>query len=80
MTTRWTTHGVDLLPGSVRKRFRTDQHGAPPGDPDCAPEREWRALALLDRYAPGWRPGRWPARTARSPCRGCRAARCAAPC
>ncbi|MFK0193022.1 phosphotransferase [Kitasatospora sp. NPDC090308] len=56
MTTRWTTHGVDLLPGSVRKRFRTAPPGAPPGDPGCEPEREWRALTLLDRYAPGLAP------------------------
>ncbi|MFE1320235.1 phosphotransferase [Kitasatospora phosalacinea] len=48
MTQQWTTHGVDLLPDSVRKRFRPDANGGP--------EREWRALTLLDRYAPGLAP------------------------
>ncbi|MFF0294655.1 phosphotransferase family protein [Kitasatospora sp. NPDC004614] len=48
MTTSWTTHGVEFLPDTVRKRFRPDADG----DPD----REWRALTLLDRYAPGLAP------------------------
>ncbi|MFJ5927051.1 phosphotransferase [Kitasatospora sp. NPDC092948] len=48
MTTQWTTHGVELLPGAVRKVFR---EGA-----DGEPDREWRALTLLDRYAPGLAP------------------------
>ncbi|WP_033222735.1 phosphotransferase [Kitasatospora phosalacinea] len=48
MTQRWTTHGLDLRSDSVRKRFRPDANGEP--------EREWRALTLLDRYAPGLAP------------------------
>ncbi|MFI1522109.1 phosphotransferase [Kitasatospora cineracea] len=48
MTAQWTTHGVDLHPDAVHKRFRADAHGEP--------EREWRALTLLDRYAPGLAP------------------------
>ncbi|GLW73998.1 hypothetical protein Kpho02_62960 [Kitasatospora phosalacinea] len=48
MTPQWATHGIDLLPDSVRKRFRPDANGEP--------DREWRALTLLDRYAPGLAP------------------------
>ncbi|MFD7643605.1 phosphotransferase family protein [Kitasatospora sp. NPDC059795] len=48
MTTRWTTHGVELLPTTVRKHFRPDADGDP--------SREWRALTLLDRHAPGLAP------------------------
>ncbi|MEV7216482.1 phosphotransferase [Kitasatospora cineracea] len=48
MTAQWTTHGVDLHPDTVHKRFRTDAHDEP--------EREWRALTLLDRHAPGLAP------------------------
>ena len=48
MTSQWTTHGVELLPDTVRKSFRQDADGDP--------GREWRALTLLDRYAPGLAP------------------------
>ncbi|GAA2103025.1 hypothetical protein GCM10009759_38030 [Kitasatospora saccharophila] len=48
MAQRWTTHGVELRPDSVHKRFRPDSDGDP--------EREWRALTLLDRHAPGLAP------------------------
>ncbi|MFG1805517.1 phosphotransferase family protein [Streptomyces sp. NPDC049040] len=45
---RWSTHTLVLGSGSVSKRFRG-------GDRDRA-LREWRALRLLDRYAPGLAP------------------------
>ncbi|MFJ1753279.1 phosphotransferase family protein [Kitasatospora sp. NPDC088134] len=48
MTSHWSTHAVDLGPDTVRKRFR------PGADGEAA--REWRALTLLDRYAPGLAP------------------------
>ncbi|MEV7122039.1 phosphotransferase [Kitasatospora griseola] len=48
MTSQWTTHGVELLPDTVRKRFRPDADGDP--------AREWLALTLLDRHAPGLAP------------------------
>ncbi|MFD8544462.1 phosphotransferase family protein [Streptomyces sp. NPDC059649] len=44
----WSTHGVELRPDSVIKRFRRESRGEP--------EREWRALTLLARYAPGLAP------------------------
>ncbi|MFD8596620.1 aminoglycoside phosphotransferase family protein [Kitasatospora sp. NPDC059646] len=45
MTAAWTTHHVELLPDTVRKRFRPTA--------DTTPSREWRALTLLARHAPG---------------------------
>lgn len=44
----WSTHAVALGPASVTKRFRG-------GDPGRS-AREWRALGLLHRYAPGLAP------------------------
>jgi Phosphotransferase enzyme family len=44
----WSTHGVELLPDRVIKRYRhwdEREH-----------EREWRALTLLQTYAPGLSP------------------------
>ncbi|MBB5075738.1 phosphotransferase family protein [Nonomuraea endophytica] len=43
-----STHAIELGPGVVVKRYRSVEHGQP--------EREWRALGLLDRYAPGLAP------------------------
>ncbi|MFI9559746.1 phosphotransferase family protein [Nonomuraea endophytica] len=43
-----STHTIELGPGVVVKRYRSVEHGQP--------EREWRALGLLDRYAPGMAP------------------------
>ncbi|RKE17028.1 phosphotransferase family protein [Streptomyces sp. TLI_171] len=48
MTSPWSTHTVELLPDTVRKRFRPEANGDP--------AREWRALTLLDRFAPGLAP------------------------
>jgi len=42
---RWSTHAIEVGPVSVIKRFRDK------GRERC--EREWRALTLLDTYAPG---------------------------
>lgn len=42
---RWGTHAVELTGGRVVKRFA-------PGDGRGA-RREWRALTLLARHAPG---------------------------
>jgi hypothetical protein len=44
----WSTHGVELLPDRVVKRYR---HWA-----EREHEREWRALTLLQTYAPGLSP------------------------
>lgn len=44
----WSTHSITVGSAGVTKRFRG-------GDPDRA-AREWRALCLLDRYAPGLAP------------------------
>src|SRR3984957_10285479 len=44
----WSTHGVELLPDRVVKRYR---HWA-----EREHEREWRALTLLPKYAPGLSP------------------------
>src|ERR1700721_2684871 len=44
----WSTHGVELLPDRVIKRYRhwdEREH-----------EREWQALTLLRTYAPGLSP------------------------
>ncbi|MGW4384726.1 hypothetical protein ACWEMJ_33225, partial [Kitasatospora sp. NPDC004531] len=48
MSQHWSTHGVEFGADTVRKRFRPDADGDP--------EREWRALTLLDRHAPGLAP------------------------
>lgn len=45
---RWSTHTIVLGAGSVTKRFRGEDRER------C--EREWRALTLLGRYAPGLAP------------------------
>ena len=45
---QWSTHGVELGSRSVIKRFR--------GEHREQAEREWRALTLLARYAPGLAP------------------------
>ncbi|MFE9249232.1 phosphotransferase family protein [Streptomyces sp. NPDC007088] len=45
---RWHTHELRLGPREVGKRYR---HPHPGG-----PEREWRALRLLERHAPGLAP------------------------
>jgi Phosphotransferase enzyme family len=45
---RWSTHTIEMGPGSVIKRFRD-------ADRDRC-EREWRALRLLDTYVPGLAP------------------------
>lgn len=44
----WSTHGLDLGPDTVTKRFRTGFREQS--------EREWRALTLLDVHAPGLAP------------------------
>lgn len=44
----WSTHGLDLGPDTVTKRFRPGSH--------AQGEREWRALTLLDVHAPGIAP------------------------
>ncbi|MGX1795989.1 phosphotransferase (plasmid) [Streptomyces rutgersensis] len=44
----WSTHAVDLQPGSVIKRFRRERREGS--------EREWRALTLLAAYAPDLAP------------------------
>ena len=44
----WSTHAVELLPDRVVKRYR--QWG------EQEHEREWRALTLLQTYAPGLSP------------------------
>ncbi|MFG2563056.1 phosphotransferase family protein [Streptomyces sp. NPDC048496] len=43
-----STHGVEVLPDAVIKRFRSSARGEP--------VREWRALTLLAQYAPGLAP------------------------
>ncbi|MGW2593181.1 aminoglycoside phosphotransferase family protein [Streptomyces sp. NPDC001515] len=48
MTAVWSTHGLDLGPVTVTKRFRPGSHGQA--------AREWRALTLLDAHAPGLAP------------------------
>lgn len=45
---QWSTHGVELGSRSAIKRFR--------GEHREQAEREWRALTLLARYAPGLAP------------------------
>jgi Ser/Thr protein kinase RdoA (MazF antagonist) len=45
---QWHTHGLDLRSDVVVKRFRSSARGEP--------QREWRALTLLARYAPGLAP------------------------
>ncbi|MFE6158448.1 phosphotransferase family protein [Streptomyces sp. NPDC056486] len=45
---RWGTHSIEMGPDSVTKRFRDADRER------C--EREWRALRLLDTYAPGLAP------------------------
>ena len=48
MADGWSTHTVELLPDRVVKRYRQwaeREH-----------EREWRALTLLQAYAPGLAP------------------------
>lgn len=45
---RWSTHTLTIASASVTKRFRS-------GDRERS-VREWRALGLLDRYAPGLAP------------------------
>ena len=49
----WSTHTVVLGAGSVAKRFRAEAREGS--------RREWRALTLLDRYAPGLAPEPWAA-------------------
>ncbi|MFG2895008.1 phosphotransferase family protein [Streptomyces sp. NPDC048248] len=49
----WSTHAVELRSRSVIKRFR--------GEHRQQAEREWRALTLLARYAPGLAPEPWEA-------------------
>ncbi len=41
-------HSVEVRADEVVKRYRSSEHGQP--------ERKWRALSLLDRYAPGVAP------------------------
>ncbi len=48
---RWSTHVVVMGSGSVIKRFR--------GEDRERGRREWRALGLLARYAPGLAPVPW---------------------
>lgn len=50
---QWSTHGVELGSRSAIKRFR--------GEHREQAEREWRALTLLARYAPGLAPEPWEA-------------------
>lgn len=45
---QWTTHGIDLRPDLVVKRFRSSGRDEP--------QREWRALSLLAAHAPGLAP------------------------
>ncbi|WP_406094266.1 phosphotransferase family protein [Streptomyces sp. NBC_01013] len=44
----WSTHALDVGPDTVTKRFRSGSREQS--------EREWRALTLLDLYAPGLAP------------------------
>jgi hypothetical protein len=44
----WSTHGVEIMADRVVKRFRSCTGGEH--------DREWRALTLLDRYAPDLAP------------------------
>ena len=44
----WSTHGLEFQGDTVVKKFR--------GQERDEPQREWRALRLLDRYAPGLAP------------------------
>jgi Ser/Thr protein kinase RdoA (MazF antagonist) len=72
---RWSTHAIELTSHSVIKRFQG-------GDRERG-GREWRALTLLARYAPGLAPEPWQAdlsaaeprvvmsRLAGAPLRGC---------
>ncbi|MFB9250536.1 phosphotransferase family protein [Sphaerisporangium melleum] len=48
MSGRPGRHSIEMRSDTVVKRYRFADHGQP--------EREWRALALLDRYAPGVAP------------------------
>lgn len=48
MSSGWTTHDIAITATRVVKRFRSCTHGEH--------EREWRALSLLARYAPGLAP------------------------
>jgi hypothetical protein len=48
MSREWSTHGVEIMADRVVKRFRSCTGGEH--------DREWRALTLLDRYAPGLAP------------------------
>jgi hypothetical protein len=48
MEQEWNTHTVELGKTRVTKRFRSWSRGEP--------EREWRTLTLLARYAPGLAP------------------------
>jgi Phosphotransferase enzyme family len=48
MSHEWSTHGVEILADRVVKRFRSCTGGEH--------DREWRALTLLDRYAPDLAP------------------------
>jgi len=48
MSGAWSTHGVEIMADHVVKRFRSCTGGEH--------DREWRALMLLDRYAPDLAP------------------------
>jgi hypothetical protein len=48
MSSGWTTHEIAMTATRVVKRFRSCSDGEH--------EREWRALSLLARYAPGLAP------------------------
>ena len=59
MSREWTTHGVEILADRVVKRFRSCTAGEQ--------DREWRALTLLDRYAPDLAPAPLNAHLAADP-------------
>jgi Ser/Thr protein kinase RdoA (MazF antagonist) len=48
MSSEWSTNDLEMTAGQVVKRFRSCSDGEH--------RREWRALTLLDRYAPGIAP------------------------
>jgi hypothetical protein len=48
MSREWSTHGVEITADRVVKRFRSCTGGEH--------DREWRALTLLERYAPDLAP------------------------
>jgi hypothetical protein len=52
----FSTHGVTLGEGIAVKRFRTNVDGDERRLYGDEPRREWRALKLLARYAPGLAP------------------------